>query len=167
MKTCVAYFSRSGNTKKAAEYLADKIGATSIVLNDPTNYQGVIGFLKGGMRASFARKAKLDDAVYQKISGFERIILATPVWAGKATPAINAVLSNVDFQGKTVYVLTTQADPECKDAEKRKAFYQKAIESKKGKLAELYSIYGSSPGATASSDEIADRVEATVDIIES
>lgn len=167
MKTCVAYYSRSGNTKKAAEYLAGKLKAKVIVLIDQTNYQGVIGFLKGGMRASLGKKAKLDAAIYQEIATFDRIVLATPIWGGRTTPAINAVLSNVDFQGKTVYILTTQADPECKGAEKRKAFYQKAIESKKGKLVELYSIYGSSPGATASSDEMADRVEAAVDIIES
>jgi flavodoxin len=166
MKTCVAYYSRSGNTKIAAEYLANKIGATIIVLNDQTDYHGVFGFLKGGMKASFARKAKLNDTIYREISLFERIILATPVWAGKTTPAINAVLSNVDFRGKAVYILTTQADPDCKGSEKRKAFYQKTIEAKKGKFMGLYSLYGSSPGATASSDEMADRIEAIEDIRE-
>ncbi len=167
MKTCVAYFSRSGNTKKAAEYLANKIGATIIALDDNTNYRGFIGFLKGGMRASFAKNAKLHSAIYREISKFDRIVLATPVWAGKTTPAINAVLSNVDLQGKAVYVLTTQADPDCKGSEERKEFYRKAIESRNGEFIQLYSLYGSSPGSTASSDEMADRVEATVDIIES
>jgi hypothetical protein len=79
---------------------------------------------------------------------------------------MNAVLSNVDFQGKAVYVLTTQADPDCKGAEERKEFYRKAIESKKGEFIQLYSLYGSSPGSTASSDEMADRVESIVDIKE-
>lgn len=164
MKTCVAYYSRSGNTKKAAEYLAGKLNAKVIALNDQTNYQGVIGFLKGGMRASLGIKAKLDTATYQEISTFDRIVLATPIWAGKASPAINAVLSNVDFRGKAVYVLTTQADPERKGAETRKAFYQKAIESKMGQLVELYSLYGSSPRSTASCDEMAERIDHGVDI---
>ena len=83
MKTCVAYFSRSGNTKKAAEYLANKIGATIIALDDNTNYKGFIGFLKGGMKASFAKNAKIHSAIYREISKFDRIVLATPVWAGK------------------------------------------------------------------------------------
>ena len=166
MKTCVAYYSRSGNTKKAAEYLAGKLNAKVIVLTEQTNYRGVIGFIKGGMRASLGKKAKLDAAIYQEIAAFDKIVLATPIWAGKTTPAINAVLANVEFQGKAVYVLTTQADPECKGAEKRKAFYQKAIESKKGQLIKLYSLYGSSPASTVSSDEMAERVDRGVDIAE-
>ncbi len=162
MSTCVAYYSRTGNTRKAAEYLAKKIGATVIELKDKTNYQGGIGFFKGGMKATFGQKAKLNSAVYDEISAYDRIVLATPVWAGKTTPAINAVLSNVDFNGKEVYVLTTQADPACRDAEKRKAFYQKAIASRNGKFVELFSLFGSSPAAVASDDEMAERVDTVV-----
>ncbi len=51
MKTCIAYFSKTGNTKIAAEYLAEKIGAELIPLRDGTTYKGVIGFVKGGMNA--------------------------------------------------------------------------------------------------------------------
>ena len=56
MNTCVAYFSKSGNTEIAAEYLAEKIGATAIALKDGTTYKGVLGFVKGGMNASLAKQ---------------------------------------------------------------------------------------------------------------
>jgi flavodoxin len=163
MKTCIAYYSKSGNTKIAAEYLAEKIGAKVIVLSDETNYKGAIGFIKGGMNASLAKKAKLNSALYDEISKFERIVLATPVWAGKTTPAINAVLSNVKFEGKEVYVLTTQADPDCKGVGKREDFYRKAIEANKGKFIRLFSLYGASPGATASREEMIKRVDSVLD----
>jgi multimeric flavodoxin WrbA len=130
MNTCVAYFSKSGNIKIAAEYLAEKIGAKVIALSDGTNYKGLIGFMKGGMNASLTRKAKLDSATFDEIAKYERIVLATPVWAGKTTPAINAVLENVDFTDKQVYVMTMQADPDCKDAGKRGEFYKEAIGAK-------------------------------------
>jgi flavodoxin len=162
MNTCVAYFSKVGNTKIAAEYLAEKIGAEIIALSDGTNYKGIIGFLKGGMNASLAKKATLDTSVFEQISKFERIVLATPVWAGKTTPAINAVLENVDFSGKQVYVLTTQADPDCKDTAKRDEFYKEVINAKNGKYMALFSIHGDAPGKIAPREEIIKRVDAKV-----
>jgi len=164
MKTCIAYYSKTGNTKTAAEYLAEKIGAQLIALNDKANYQGPIGFVKGGLFASLAKKANLGSALYDEIAKFERIVLATPVWAGKTTPAVNAVLAHVDFAGKEVYVLTTQADPDCSGADKREAFYRNAVEAKKGKFAALFSLYGSPLGTPASREEMIKRVDAAVDL---
>lgn len=146
MKTCIAYFSEVGNTKIAVDHLAGKLGADTVELDDKTSYKGLIGFLKGGFSASTRKKAKLDPTVYMKISGYDRIVLATPIWAGKTTPAINAVLENVDFEGKEVYVMVTQADPSFKGSEERKAFYKEMIEAKNGKLIEYFPINGSSPG---------------------
>lgn len=153
MKTCIAYFSKTDNTKIAAEYLAEKIGAKIIQLQDNTNYKGFVGFLKGGMNASRAKTAALDTSVFGEISKYDRVILATPVWAGKTTPAINAVLENVDFTGKEVYVLTTQADPDAKDAQGRKAFYEAAVSAKSGKLMALFSLSGTAPNRPHKSAE--------------
>lgn len=164
MKTCVAYFSRSGNIKIAAEYLAEKIGATVIVLRDGTTYKGILGFVKGGMNASLAKKAKLNSAIFDEIAKYDRIVLATPVWAGKTTPAINAVLENVDFTGKQVYVMTMQADPECKDADKRQSFYEKAISAKGGKFVALFAMLGNAPGKLTARELIIKRVDETVKI---
>jgi len=150
----------------AVEYLAEKLGATLIALNDGTNYKGLIGFMKGGMNASIGRTAKLDRTIFDEIAKFDRIILATPVWAGKTTPAINAVLTHVDFQGKQVYVVTTQADPQCRDAQKRKEFYRKAVEEKNGTFAGLFALYGASPGAVAPREEINQRVDAAIHLDE-
>ena len=164
MQTCIAYFSKTGNTRMAVEHLAKKISATLIELNDSTNYKGFIGFVKGGMNASIGKTAKLDHTIYDQIAKFDRIILATPVWAGKTTPAINAVLTHVDWHGKKVYVITTQADPLCKDAQKRKDFYRKAVEAKNGTFVEIYALYGASPGALASREEMNQRVDTAIDL---
>ena len=153
MKTCIVYYSKVGNTEIAAKYLADKLGAHVIKLEDKTNYKGLLGFIKGGMNASKTKVAELDHAVYDEIAGYDRIVLATPVWAGKTTPAINAILENVDFNGKEVYVMTTQAMPAAKDTEERRIFYQEKIEKKKGKLIECFSLQGSAPGKPPRSKE--------------
>lgn len=144
--TCIAYFSEVGNTKIAVDHLAGKLKAETVELVDKTSYKGFFGFLRGGFRASTRKKAELDSSIYTQISEFDRIILATPVWAGKTTPAINAVLENVDFNNKEVYVMVTQADPSFKGSDERKAFYREKIEAKNGKLIEYFPIQGSSPG---------------------
>lgn len=162
MNTCIAYFSKSGNTKIAAQYLAEKIGAKAIALSDGTNYKGFIGFMKGGMNASLAKKANLNNEIFDEIAKFERIVLATPVWAGKTTPAINAVLENVDFSGKQVYVMTLQADPDCKDADKREEFYNDVITQKNGEFKTLFAMHGETPNRLAAREKIIKRVDETV-----
>lgn len=165
MKTCIAYFSKMGNTEIAAEYLAEKIGAKLIRLDDQTNYRGFIGFLKGGMNASKAKTAKFAPSVYEEIVQYDRIILATPVWAGKTTPAINAILENVDFTGKEVYVMTTQAMPNEKETEERKRFYRERIERKSGRFVTCFSLQGSAPNkAPRSRKELIDQVDEIVKI---
>lgn len=165
MNTCVVYFSKVGNTKIVAEYLAAKIEATAIQLEDDTKYKGLIGFIKGGMGASKKATANLDQSVYDEISKFDRVILATPIWAGKTTPAINAVLENVDFTDKEVYVVTTQADPKLKGSEERKQFYKEIIENKKGKFIEYYPLAGTAPGAKVrSKEDLTGQVDASVHI---
>ncbi|MCK5130111.1 MAG: hypothetical protein KAQ68_09670 [Clostridiales bacterium] len=166
MKTCIAYFSKTGNIKMAAEYLAQKIGAQLIPLVDKTNYKGFIGFMKGGYKASLSKSTDLGSALYEEISKYERIILATPVWAGKTTPTINAVLNNVDFKDKEVYVMTMQSDSDFGDADKREAFYKEIINKKGGKFVALYSLAGTSPGKPPREEEdIISQVDATVTIV--
>ncbi len=165
MKTCIAYYSKTGNTKMAALYLAEKIDAKVIKLDDKTNYGGIIGFIKGGMNASKAKKAELDSSLYDEISTFDRIILATPVWAGKTTPAINSVLENVDFEGKEVYVMTTQANPSVENTEARKSFYKDIIEKKKGSFIDCFCLQGSPPSKPArSKEELSSQVDQLVKI---
>lgn len=165
MNTCVVYYSKNGNTKTAAEYLAKKLNAKVIELIDKTKYKGIVGFLKGGMKASQNKASVLDCSVYDKITKFDRVVLATPVWAGKTTPAINAVLQNSDLTGKQVYVMTTQADPDCKDEEKRRSFYKQAVEAKGGKFMGCFSLCGSPPGKPAKSlEELSTQVDAKVNI---
>jgi flavodoxin len=153
MKTCIVYYSKVGNTEIAAKYLAEKLGANIIKLEDKTNYKGLLGFIKGGMNASKVKMAELDHSVYDEMARYDRIVLATPVWAGKTTPAMNAILENVDFTGKEVYVMTTQAMPAAKDTEERVKFYREKVEKKKGKFVTCFSLQGSAPGKPRRSKE--------------
>ncbi len=106
----------------------------------------------------------MNSEIFAEIAKYDRIILATPVWAGKTTPAINAVIENVDFAGKEVFVMTMQADLDCKDSDKRQSFYEQAISEKGGKFVALFSMHGNSPGKLTQREIIIKRVDETVKI---
>lgn len=107
----------------------------------------------------------LDCSVYDEILKFERVVHATPVWAGKTTPAINAVLQNSDLTDKQFYVMTTHEDQDCKDEDRRKCFYKQAVEAKGGKFMNCFSLCGSPPGKPSMSlIELSTQVDTKVSI---
>lgn len=164
MNTCVVYYSRDGNTEIASEYLAEKISAKPIKLIEKHNYKGPIGFIRGGFSASTSKSTEYKQSLFDEIAKYDRIILATPVWASKTTPAINAVLNNVDFTSKEIYVVTTQADPSFSGHEERAKFYKTFVENKLGKFLGCFALQGAAPGKIRPKSEIIAQVDKLVKI---
>ncbi len=146
MKTCIAYYSKQGNTRLAAEMLAKKLKADLIELTEKTNYNGMIGFMRGGFRAVTGKLAKLDEETLKKITGYDTVLAASPVWAGKTTPAVNALLVKADLAGKKVYVLTTQADRALDGHDSRTAAIKEKLAAAGAVFGGCFSVYGAAPG---------------------
>lgn len=95
MKTAVIYYSLSENTKEAAETIASALDADCIRIGTvkpmPTGRTQQIMY--GGMLATFGLKPQI-TGVPENLDSYDRIILGTPVWAGKMAPAILTLLSN-------------------------------------------------------------------------
>lgn len=93
MKTLVVYYSFDGNTKAAAEKIAAELSAELLELKPIKEIprKGIGKFLTGGMKATFGMGTKLQP-IDIRPQEYDRIILGTPIWAGKAAPAINEFL---------------------------------------------------------------------------
>jgi flavodoxin len=105
MKTVVAYYSRTGHTKFISEKIAQQLGADLCEITDKKNREGRLGFLGG---AGDALREKLTDiAVSRSIDGYELVVIGTPVWAGKITPAIRKFVATNDFKEKMVALFVT------------------------------------------------------------
>lgn len=93
MKTAIVYYSMSGNTKMAAEKIANEISADPIEIKPVKDYpdKGARKFLWGGMKAVMGEKPKLQP--YDFDGSYDRIILATPVWASSFTPPIRTFIT--------------------------------------------------------------------------
>ena len=101
----VVYYSRTGNTKRAAETLAELLGADIEQIREAKSRNGVLGFLGGGADAVLGRTVELTSS--HSLDGRRAVVLATPVWAGSAAPAMFAYLRSVDTSGVVVFALCT------------------------------------------------------------
>lgn len=107
MKTLVVYYSLEGNTKEAAEQIAKAISADLLELKPIKDVpkEGGKKFFLGGMKAMFGTGTKLQTIESNPLE-YDRIILGTPVWAGKPAPAIKTFLKKYEVKDKVSSLFT-------------------------------------------------------------
>ena len=101
MRTLIVYYSLEGNTRWAAERIAEKLDADTLRLVPKAAYpdKGFKKFLFGGKSAVMKETPEL-EAYEVDMAQYERVILATPVWAGTMAPPLRAFLQKEDLSGK-------------------------------------------------------------------
>jgi len=109
---CV-YYSRTGNTEKLMQEIAQELGNCEIVkLEDGINRSGLFGWLRSGMDA-MARKippvAKPETKL--PLDQYDLVIIGTPVWAGRcSSPARSFLLQFGEELKEAAYVITRGSD---------------------------------------------------------
>lgn len=110
MKSLIAYYSYSGNTKKVAEILKDtlsKKGEVKLLQLKPIDEQ--TSFFAQAQAAFFRKRARLLDINFD-LTDYELICIGTPVWAFAPTPAINTFLDKIkNLDKKSAICFTTYA----------------------------------------------------------
>ena len=105
MRILVAYYSRTGNTKFVAKKIADQLNADLCEIVDKKNRKGRLILLTGGFAALREKLTEIDVA--KSIDDYDLIIIGTPVWAGKITPAIRTFIARNNFSDKQVAFFVT------------------------------------------------------------
>ena len=94
MKSLVAYYSRTNITKKLAEDIASKAGADIERIRPKKDYQGKIGYARGGKDAIQEKIIDLEALKFDP-ADYDVVYLGTPVWAGKSSnPLISYIKLN-------------------------------------------------------------------------
>jgi flavodoxin len=106
VKTLVVYYSRTGNTRFAAETVAAEIGADMEEVVDLKNRKGKLAYLPAGRDALQGKETQIAETK-RAPTGYNLIIIGQPVWAGSPTPAIRTYLRKNDFSGKNVALFFT------------------------------------------------------------
>lgn len=107
MKSLVAYYSRTNITKKLAEDIAKKTDADlEEIKPKDVNYQGKIGFARGGKDAISAKIIELEDLKYDP-ADYDVVYLGAPVWASRAAnPLISYMKQNEGKFNNVKFFLT-------------------------------------------------------------
>ena len=106
MKKLFIYYSQSGNGDLVAETLAAKgCGIRKVLPLKKPPKAFFLQILAGGFGAGIGRREPL--AGYNPdVSGYDRIVVGTPVWNGCISCPVNTVLAETDLKGKDlVFVL--------------------------------------------------------------
>ena len=91
MKPLVVFFSRSGNTKRAAEAIASALKAETEQIWDKKKRSGPFGFFSAGKDAATGKTTKIEPTKNNP-SSFGLVVVGTPIWAGNMAPAVRAFL---------------------------------------------------------------------------
>ena len=86
----VVYFTRTGTGKRIADKIGNKLSCEAIKITDNMNWNGILGFLKGGYYAS--KNKEVEIKIHKNLDESDELIVVTPLWAGGAAPAIRTFL---------------------------------------------------------------------------
>ena len=106
MKSLVTYYSRTNITKKLAENIASEINADIDEITPKVNYQGKMGYARGGKHAIQEKIVDLEGLKFDP-SEYDVVYVGGPIWAGKAAnPVISYLKQNEGKFNNVKFFLT-------------------------------------------------------------
>ena len=101
MKSIFIYYSLTGNGDYIAEKLRYDIDKRKVMMKKKMPKRFFFMVLSGGFLAGLKVKSKLKD-FESDVSGYDEVIIGSPIWNGRFSTPINTVLSTVDLTNKEV-----------------------------------------------------------------
>ena len=108
MKSLVVYYSRSNITKKLAENIKAKTGSDIEQVIPKVNYEGKLGYARGGKDAVLAKIVELESLKYDP-QDYDMVYIGSPVWASKAANPIISYLKQNEGKFSNVKFFLTAA----------------------------------------------------------
>lgn len=108
MKILVTYYSRTGNTKKVAISLAEKLNCEIEEIVDLKNRSGLFWFFSAIKDALTGSLTKIETNKNPK--DYDVVIIGTPIWAASLSPAVRTYISKYKKGFKEVAIFTTSGD---------------------------------------------------------
>jgi flavodoxin len=107
MKTSIIYHSYSGITRGIAEKVQKACGGDLIEVKPKENYSTLTAYSLGCYRAMKEECDKIEPETID-VSASDLVVIGTPVWAFKATPATNAAIAALKgCEGKKAVLFAT------------------------------------------------------------
>lgn len=106
------YFSRTGKTRQAMEEVAQALDAELVEITDGQDRSGFRGFMRSGMEAMRRSTRPLQPFTTERpLEEYRLVVLGSPVWAGRCSSVIRALLKRRGLEMRRVaYLLTRDSD---------------------------------------------------------
>jgi flavodoxin len=112
MTTSIIYHSYSGNTRGVAEKVHAACGGKLIEVVSKEYSSKITAYTIGCYRAMKGMSDPIEPATID-VTADDLIVIGTPVWAGRATPAINAAVAALaGCKGKKAVIFATSGGQE-------------------------------------------------------
>lgn len=107
MANLLVYYSRTGLTEKAAMEIARGLGGDTEKISDVKSRSGILGYLRSGKEA-MKKMLTAIGAVKYNPSGYNLVVIGTPVWAGNISSPTRTYLTQAKGRIKKYAVFITQ-----------------------------------------------------------
>lgn len=106
------YYSRTGKTKQAMEEVAQALNAELVEITDGQDRTGFKGFMLSGMEAMRKSTRPLQPFTTERpLEDYRLVVIGTPVWAGRCSSVVRALLKRRGLEMRRVaYLLTRDSD---------------------------------------------------------
>jgi flavodoxin len=105
MKRLVVYFSKSGNTKRVGQALAENLSADIDEIVDRTDREGFLNWFRAGRDGMQRRLTKVQYA--RDPEKYDLVLIGTPVWGWNMVPAVRTYLTENKGRLKSVAFFST------------------------------------------------------------
>lgn len=107
MSILIVYYSRTGNTGKAAAKLRDALSCDMLEIDDGVKRKGIFGYIKCVFHAVRKKTFPLEP-MDKDPSGYDMVVLCTPVWAGTMSTPTRSFVSQFKHQIEHHSIVCTQ-----------------------------------------------------------
>lgn len=117
-KTLIVCFSKSGHTKRIAEFISQTINAPIHEITTEKKYPKSYFMTILESRREFKKDERpaLTSEPVENFSSYQRIIIGFPIWFFTCPMAIVSWLEQYDFAGKEIYPFCTSGSSNCAKA---------------------------------------------------
>lgn len=88
----MVFYSRTGNTRRVAEMIAERLKADIEEVEDVRSRSGILGFLRSGYEALAGKLAEIKQTA-KKPDEYDLVIIGSPIWVGRLSSPIRAYMT--------------------------------------------------------------------------
>ena len=137
MKTLVVYYSLTGRTKLVSQVIAETLNATMAEITEiRPRKPGGLTYLTGSFAALTNRGSKIRP-VDVDLKQIDTILIGSPIWASRPTPAVNSFIYRTNFEGRNIIPFFTLGG---ENLDKALANIKAKIERRQGRVVNSFAV---------------------------